>query len=50
MTLTLDDAQIQKLEAAILEVPGKYSIPLIQMLTSFLQENQSKVAPPEPEE
>lgn len=38
-SLTLTQEQIKRLEAAILETPGKYAIPLIQLINGFAQEN-----------
>jgi len=38
-TLTLDAEQIKKLEAALLEMPGKFGLPIIQLLQLFAQEN-----------
>jgi hypothetical protein len=38
-TLTLNAGQIKQLEIALLEIPGKFSIPILQLLTSFAQEN-----------
>lgn len=45
-SVTLTEDQIKKLEAAILELPGKFSIPLLQLINGFIQEN-SKPAPVE---
>lgn len=47
MNVTLTQEQISKIEAAILEIPGKYSIPLIQLISGFIQENAK---PPEIQE
>lgn len=44
-SVTLTQEQIKQLEAAILELPGKYSIPLIQLISGFIQQNK----PPEEE-
>lgn len=38
-TLTLNADQIKKLEAALLEMPGKFGLPIIQLLQLFAQEN-----------
>lgn len=44
-TLTLNADQIKRLETSILELPGKYSIPLLQLINGFAQEN----VPPRPD-
>lgn len=43
--ITLTEDQIKKLEANILELPGKYSIPLLQLINGFIQENTPKGVP-----
>lgn len=45
--ITLTDDQIKKLEAAILELPGKHAIPLLQLINGFIQENAPKASIPE---
>lgn len=35
----LTSEQVSKLEAHILEMPGKFSIPLLQLISGFIQEN-----------
>lgn len=39
MEVKLTQEQLSKLEAALLEIPGKYSIPILQMVNGFIQEN-----------
>lgn len=39
---TFTEDQIKKLEAAILEVPAKFAIPLLQLINGFIQENTPK--------
>jgi len=46
-TMTLSADQVSKLETALLEIPGKFGLPLIQLLQLFVQENSKA---PEPEE
>lgn len=38
-TLALSADQISKLESALLELPGKFGLPIIQLLQLFVQEN-----------
>lgn len=39
MNVTLTQEQISKIEAAILEIPAKYAIPIIQLISGFIQSN-----------
>lgn len=45
MDVTLTQEQIKQLETAILEIPTKYGIPLIQLISGFIQQNSK---PPKP--
>lgn len=49
MAITLNDDQVKRLEASILEVPAKYAIPLLQLINSFVAENTPPIKT-EPEE
>ena len=40
MAITLNDDQVKKLEASILEIPAKYAIPLLQQINGFVAENE----------
>lgn len=42
--LALTQEQVKRLEAAILELPGKFGFPLIQLINGFTEEN--KPVPP----
>jgi len=37
--LTLTQEQVQKLEGALLEMPAKFALPIINLINSFTQEN-----------
>lgn len=39
-TITLSEDQVKRLEAALLELPGKHTIPLLQLINGFIAENE----------